>query len=120
MPREIEFRAFDKEEKIMIPSDAWYFSEEFEPFIHSVDAAQRSFEIMQYIGRKDSKGVKIFEDDICQYFKGEPLLVVWDQEELAFRLKKLTGYKGYLRFDCDIEVIGNRFENPELLEVKND
>lgn len=119
MNRPIEFRAWDKEEKRML-SYAEYCS------VYSyAESAELSFwlqstdyELMQFTGLLDKNGVKIFEGDLCQYFKDDLLLVEWHQPDTQFKLKRLNGIKECLRFDCDIEVIGNCFQNPELLEKK--
>ncbi len=83
--------------------------------------------IMQYIGRKDKNGKEIYEEDVVKgYFslsgiktnpKFEITKVEWDE--------KLTGFNPFNRYDCDCgefycvedcEVIGNIYENPELLK----
>lgn len=74
--------------------------------------------IGQYIGHKDKKGIKIFEGDIL--------------EGTAFnKLVRGVVKYGYDRFQIfgkyvvdlynlhDFEVIGNIYDNPELLEVDN-
>ena len=78
----------------------------------------------QYTGGRDKYHTKIWENDICKvntqnideedgYF-----VVQWDAETLRF---VLTG--NGLVFDFDnlrmeqVEVVGNIFDNPELLEV---
>ena len=80
--------------------------------------------ICQYIGGRDKYHTKIWENDICKVNtqnidKEDGYFVVqWDAETLRF---VLTG--NGLVFDFDnlrmeqVEVIGNVFDNPELLEV---
>ncbi len=117
-----KFRAWDKVKKEMIQVDRlasdntgeivdiWY-----EPICDW--AGLKDFELMQWTGLFDRNGKEIFEGDICQYYPNDPLLVVWDQKESQFRLKILSRkYSDYLRFDLDVEVIGNEHQNPELLE----
>jgi len=76
----------------------------------------------QYTGVKDRNGNEIYEGDICKDIcingnEYAPLSVIFD--EGAFSLKYSEDYIPPL---CDIdldhiEVIGNIYENPELMEV---
>ena len=89
--------------------------------------------IMQYTGLKDKNGKLIYEGDIIQFYNDEflqTMKIVWDDDELDFKaigLKKSVecyekdfSYLGYIKNEDSLEVIGNIYENPELLEVKND
>ena len=138
MNRPIKFRAWDKSEKIMIPADHWYFSDEFEPFIFSVEAAQVNFEIMQFTGLTDKNGDEIYERDILKRnFYGHPddidcfAVVRFGRGFFDGGIYQFQGF--YLEWNneqyeqkwqlidkemLESEVIGNIFENPELLETK--
>ena len=75
--------------------------------------------VQQYTGLKDSKGVEIYESDIIKAkigavdfilkieFENGKFMAVGDDDLTAFDLFTITD-------KC--EVIGNIFENPELLE----
>lgn len=89
MKREIKFRAWCNEEM-------FYFS------IH--ESAPIKSPIMQYTGLKDIDEKEIYESDILSYGDGE-FLVLWDYEELH-NIKK---------FHQHLQIIGNIYENPELL-----
>lgn len=107
--REIKFRAWDENEKIMILADSFYLSDEFEPFIDSVKRAQESFRLMQYTGLKDKNGIEIYEGDIIDT-KQAGIEVVKIQCEYD-----MIGYRLYWEKGI---VLGNIYENPELLEEK--
>ena len=87
-----------------------------------------------YTGRKDKNGVEIWEGDIAlcpeweDYDKGimgqVRRVIRWDNSDACFALfLKDEPDRGGNMLDnaCNIEVIGNIYENPELLkEVSND
>ena len=73
------------------------------------------FELMQFTGFKDYNGVEIYEGDICKHKEGTAVIIFW---EGAFIFSKyythdysLTNFATCRTF----EVIGNIYENPELL-----
>ncbi|ANY13517.1 hypothetical protein BCY75_05765 [Latilactobacillus curvatus] len=113
--REIKFRAWHKNRKTFLD------------FYWAVDKLGRTFsildkyvydeftnevELMQYTGLKDMNGVEIYEGDILQ----DP-----DDEGFCYEVEY-----DYGRFSCGdndlidclgCNVVGNRFDNPELLEA---
>ena len=105
--RDIKFRAWDIQEKSMIDADSFYFSDEFEPFIDSSNRAQIGFEVMQYTGLKDNNGQEIYEGDI----------VLWEDKyiKVIYDYRLLANIRDYT---LGVEVVGNIYENPELLKEK--
>ena len=75
----------------------------------------------QYTGLTDMNGKEIFEGDIVQnIITKETAIVRWYTEHSAFMLYDKNNNKVYFLYDNDfnlIEIIGNIYDNPELLEV---
>ena len=93
---------------------------------------EKYLKIMQYTGLKDKNGVEIYEGDIYRYGK-HILKVEWDEGNASYGdltsmqserrlLMGLNEKRAIKDKDCiqvkDIEVIGNIYENPELMEGK--
>lgn len=79
--------------------------------------------IGEYTGIKDYKGKEIYEGDIlkCKLYNGkyENYLVVWDKEDACF--DALNSDKSNFMSPSiwhEFEIIGNVYENKELLEVE--
>lgn len=76
--------------------------------------------LCQCTGLKDKNGNLIWENDIVNTQCGKAI-VVWDKAELRIKWIKDTIWRKDLHFwtnedDWKCEVIGNIFDNPELLE----
>lgn len=124
--REIEFRAWLKNEKKMVNVKSIHlgrkkvmygYSESPQNYGNKTCSFQ-DCELMQYTGKKDKNGTKIFESDIVLVDEYEQALAVirWDEDCGCFYIQEDNLY---LTFDeyysYELEVVGNVFDNPELL-----
>ena len=119
--REIEFRAWLKDEKKMVSVEEIHFRHQFIEYYDGnyddcwLEKDLNDIELMQYIGCKGKNGVKIFEDDIVKY-RDNIYQVVWAKHSFCFALKNKNGYISFGSPECRyIKVIGNTYENSELL-----
>jgi len=122
--KEIMFRVFCKTEGTfidqkevatswMIFGDGSLYYVDGESFV----PASRTFEYQFFVGLKDKNHKDIYDGDIIKYlgaFKFEILIVEYKKDGFHLPRSRYT-------FDIDpsIEVIGNIYENPELLDEKN-
>nr|DAK24873.1 MAG TPA: YopX protein [Caudoviricetes sp.] len=121
--REIKFRAWDKKFKkwtsYSIDDGLVMFYDDHEECWEIGQGGER-FILCQYIGLKDKNGRGICEGDIVNYRSwGNEynLEVVWIEEKARFGLKTKAGHINMKLWKYDwYEIIGNIYENPELLE----
>jgi uncharacterized phage protein (TIGR01671 family) len=98
-----------------------------------------NLELMQFTGYKDKNGKEIYEGDIVTYrvenqISGGYLgtnagFIFYDERTLSFAIKDkrrdngkdlyISINQGYDAYGGSLEIIGNIFENPELLQKNN-
>ena len=72
--------------------------------------------IMQYTGLKDKLGKEIYEGDVVKYsMQGDEQTFPMEVDMFNLRLGFEEG-DPYMRIDTDVEILGNIYENPELLQ----
>ncbi|MEK4139632.1 YopX family protein [Paenibacillus sp. FSL M7-0547] len=118
MSRQFKFRVWDILGKRMLQWGDIFNLPAWEIFPGTPE--QRAFNVMQYTGLKDKNGREIYEGDFIQNENtiGE---IEWVQEHCAFMaFTRNPSFYRYLESDGQLnltEIIGNIYENPELIEV---
>lgn len=118
--REFKFRAWRKEHKQMDYSKSWQDLWEFHEY-HDKVFGKDGYLLMQYTGLKDKNGKEIYEGDIVRGRSyGFPTtrnyigVVEYWYNGFSVKENKDKGIRDGL--NTTFEVIGNIYENPELLE----
>jgi len=79
-------------------------------------------EIMQYTGLLDKNGVEIYEGDIVKEegYSGLTFEVKWNPDSAGYYMpKEYDEEYSYPLSESELEIIGNVYENKELLNGKN-
>lgn len=95
------------------------------------DYAVNEDSISQFTGQHDKNGTEIYEGDILAHDYGGYSLIVYREECMAFcriDAKDVGNINGYYNLHEEAwrsclqraKVIGNQYENPELLNYNND
>ena len=122
MSREIKFRAWDKYHNSMeYINDLYWFEENG---IHNFN--DDNYVFMQNTGLKDKNGKEIYDSDIVKVTWGSGKIVFYEVkycESLGYHYLRDTKNKEDDDIICiydysQMDVIGNVFNNPELLKNK--
>lgn len=122
------FRAWLKNDKEMIDADEIHFDNGQLDFIGDAITFMRmadEIELMQSIGLKDKNGQEIFEGDVVTNgWKRQ--VVTFGTQEVEEDFGSIRIYRGFNLYlgggypnaiMSEFEVVGNIYENPDLLEV---
>lgn len=117
--RTIKFRAWNTKGLSMSPPNSlagWIMV----MGVMGIDLDQQPWEIMQFTGLLDKNGKEIYEGDIVKHnrfgVKGDNDIIQYDSESASFLITN-GPRRLILRTDSDCAVIGNIYENPELLQA---
>lgn len=121
--REIKFRAWEESAEFMV--DNFETKDCFQSVLTGENEYTYDYTIMQYTGLKDKNGKSIYESDIVSDHVGIGV-VKYATYNAAFRVCYVNGEdKGFCKWFADyalkgeresIEVIGDIYENPELIK----
>ena len=119
--RKIKFRVWDKERKVMVYSskedksnwEAW--GNPLEVVNNTIESMTEEYEWLQYTGLKDKNEKEIYEGDIVKFFEYKVINKIVLPEEIVI-INDIRVGCDTLRPSQYMEVIGNIYENPELLE----
>ena len=124
--REIKFRAWVKEKKAIfevilinyVTKKVTYLLERVGHLLSIRDAKFNDVELMQYTGLKDKNGKEIYEGDIVTLHNSR-YKVIFNMEQARFVLRddKFEMEIPFTNNNCKrMEVVGNIYENPELIK----
>ena len=132
--REFKFRAWDEQNKVM-HSDFQYIQTgiggadwtvfisdmhklDMEPYPLKNPYFQQQLKKMQFTGIKDKNGLDIYEGDIIAKPENVWGIMVWKAPSFEVTVDKTQSSLYSLAYFEDAIVVGNIYENPELITSK--
>jgi uncharacterized phage protein (TIGR01671 family) len=130
MMREIKFRVWSNTTKEWIKSSEVYLRKDGIPFVNTISNGisgmyEADLILIQYTGLKDKNGKEIYEGDIILKKGYEEGLgkVYYCETGMGFFIELIKGYRWAFHYSDgpnwhrdELEIIGNIYENPELLK----
>ena len=128
--RDIKFRCWDTENKEMLEVQELDYEDSYngQPMIRTTMYSDyfdtEDMILMQYVGLKDKNGKEIYEGYIVSFnlksdSEGQPYIIGYIEYQTTFSGYRIMSFEGSFALDYnikDIEVIGNIYDNPELLK----
>ena len=128
--REIKFRAWHKEKKEIVDAEEIdfmnkvinYIDNDYENNRQEIRGAYfEDIELMQYTGLKDMREKEIYEGDIVKLRANHGIGVIkyydeWGAVIVEYIKPRPLAVLGMNYYKEDIEVLGNIYENPELIK----
>lgn len=120
--REIKFRVWDKERKIFVPISKLSTDIDNSTITGIIQTwsgkalSKHQVTLMQYTGLKDKEGKEAYEGDIIIWTHPNDEFPLTHEVEFNNDLSSYMLGGSYLYEADEIEIIGNIYQNPELLE----
>ena len=124
--REIKFRAWHKEEKIIgevlgidiLHKEIFFSNEDVDCYEHT---DFKDIELMQYTGLKDKNNKEVYEGDIVKLRANHGIGVIkyydeWGAFVVEYIKPRPLVVLGMNYYKEDIEILGNIYENSELIK----
>ena len=124
--REIKFRAWHKEEKIIgevlgidiLHKEIFFSNEDVDCYEHT---DFKDIELMQYTGLKDKNNKEVYEGDIVKLRANHGIGVIkyydkWGACVVEYIKPRPLTVLGMNYYKEDIEILGNIYKNPELIK----
>ncbi|WP_413476741.1 YopX family protein [Latilactobacillus fuchuensis] len=123
MKRDIKFRAYIKDEGRLLNVNLIDFDDEYVRVWDEYGEDEEEWlfkdcELMRYTGMDDVNGKPIYEGDIVKAYRTcKSDLITFANGSFGIAPDYWHSFESFTNFYGKCEVIGNKFQNPELLEV---